>query len=653
MSTKKRPAYLLLVIAISVGLLSACGFGWRELARSEQETTPTEQPAVIVSEPPPVSAEKLLSELAKLDVPERDMAALAERLKGIPNVPRVVRETAAEYEIGDEAPFWISNWDTNESRQITAVLAHKSPHLYMWVEKGVEVDLTALQASAGFFETQTYPTDRAMFGSEWSPGIDGDVRLHILHASGLGESVGGYFSGADEVSKLAHPYSNEHEMFYVDIDNITVGGDYYDGLLAHEFQHMIHWYQDRNEETWLNEGFSELAVFLNGLDPGLEQDLFLGSPDLQLDDFDYEMNGGAHYTASYLFALYLWEQFGAEVTRAIVAEPENGAAGIEAVINEQANGRGFASLFADWAAALYLDDPELRDGRYGFQGASDTRPALTADLAAEELPTTEGQVHQFASDYIRLTGDSPVTMVFTGTRQVPLLATTAHDGDWFWWSNSGDDIDTALTRAFDLSDVEDATLDCWLWYDIEEDWDYAYLEVSANGGATWQILSTAHTSNQNPTGNSYGPGYTGKSGGGDAPEWIHEQVDLSAYAGTPILVRFEYITDDAVKRAGFVLDGVSIPELGYLDSFEDSASDWEAAGFVRTNNVLPQAFIVQLIELGQKPRVVELQTDGDGSGRWEIPLGDGLNEAVVVISGATPITLEPAAYEIQILPAGR
>jgi immune inhibitor A len=244
-------------------------------------------------------------------------------------------------------------------------------------------------------------------------------------------------------------------------------------------------------------------------------------------------------------------------------------------------------------------------------------------------------------------------MVFTGTRQVPLLATTAHDGEWFWWSNSGDDIDTTLTRGFDLSSVESATLDYWVWYDIEEDWDYAYLEVSADGGATWKILPTPHTSDENPTGNSYGPGYTGKSGGGAVPQWVHEEVDLSGYAGAPMVVRFEYITDDAMKRPGFVLDAMLVPELGYADSFEGDASDWEAGGFVRHNNVLPQIFVAQLIEVGAKPRVVGLPIGEEGTGRWEIPLGGDVEEAVVVISGVTPITLEPAAYAVRILPAGR
>ena len=655
MSVKRQPTQILLAVLIAAGILSACAFDWQEVVLPPGLPAPTEPPAVIVSEPPPPSAHQMLAELIALDLPHRDMAALAERLRGVPKVPRLVPATPLHYEIGDRAPFWVSNWDTNQSRQITAVLMHKSPHLYLWVEQDAPVDLAALQRSADHFEAHTYPTNRRVFGSERPPGIEGDWRLHILHVRGLGATVGGYFSSADLVSRLAHPHSNERPMFYIDIDNITVGGSYYDGVLAHEFQHMIHWIQDPNEETWLNEGFSELAVFLSGYDPGLRLNLFLSNPDLQLNDFDYEKDGAAHYTASYLFALYLWEQFGEEVIRAIVAEPKNGPAGIEAVTTRQPNGRDFASLFADWAVALYLDDPALHDGRYGFNAAtlSRSRPALAADLTAAPLPSTEQQVHQFASHYLRFTGDAPVTMVFSGTQQVPLLPTTPYDGGWFWWSNRGDNMNTTLTRSFDLTPVESATLEFWLWYDIEEDWDYAYVEVSADGGATWQILATPHTSDHNPTGNSYGPGYTGRSGGGEVSRWIHEQIDLSAFAGRPILVRFEVITDDAVQRPGLALDALSIPELGYSDSFESPDPAWQAAGFVRHNNLLPQHFIVQLIELGAEPRVSRLPIDGRGIGRWEIPLGDDVSEAVVIISGATPITVEPAAYAYQIVPVER
>ncbi len=73
------------------------------------------------------------------------------------------------------------------------------------------------------------------------------------------------------------------EMFYIQIDNVSVNDDFYNGVLAHEFQHMIHWYNDRNEDTWLNEGSSELASYLNGYDTGGSEYVFSRKPDTQLN----------------------------------------------------------------------------------------------------------------------------------------------------------------------------------------------------------------------------------------------------------------------------------------------------------------------------------------------------------------------------------
>ena len=52
-------------------------------------------------------------------------------------------------------------------------------------------------------------------------------------------------------------------MFYMNYDAAQPGNDYYDSILAHEFQHMIQWNVDKNEDSWFNEGMSELAAFLN------------------------------------------------------------------------------------------------------------------------------------------------------------------------------------------------------------------------------------------------------------------------------------------------------------------------------------------------------------------------------------------------------
>jgi hypothetical protein len=299
--------------------------------------------------------------------------------------------------------------------------------------------------------------------------------------------------------------------------------------------------------------------------------------------------------------------------------------------------------------ANILDDPEVADGRYQYSDIDLFPFAIMETYERRDYPVSfTGQVHQYATDYIVIRGNEPLTMRFAGTTQVGLMDTAAHSGDYLWWSNRGDDSDMMLTRAFDLSEVDEATLEFWTWYDLEEDWDYAYVEASADGGETWEILETPSGTPENPNGNSFGFGYTGRSGG-DAPEWILERVDLTPYVGQEILVRFEMIGDDAVTRPGFALDDIAIPEIGYFSDFEEDGGQWEAAGFVRHNNVLPQRWLVQLIIFGPETTVERLELDEGQTGEWTIPLGRDTRQAVVTISGLAPVTTELATYRYEIV----
>jgi len=118
------------------------------------------------------------------------------------------------------------------------------------------------------------------------------------------------------------------------------------------------------------------------------------------------------------------------------------------------------------------------------------------------------------------------------------------------------------------------------------------------------------------------------------------------------LVRFEYITDDAVNRPGFVLDDIAIPEIGYFSDFEENASSspngWEPAGFMRHANVLPQRWLVQLILFGPETTVQRLELGEDQAGEWVIPLNNSTDRAVITISGLAPVTTEIASYRYQI-----
>jgi immune inhibitor A len=615
--------------------------------------TPTVAP-VIVSRPVAKAERSTEEALDRVVVPERDLLALAMRLKKLSQpIPRIVNSTPPKYNLGDKMTFWVTDNDAIEHFQATAVLRYVTPHLYMWVQEGYDVSDEDLKRSAERFEAHTYPTNREFFGSEWTPGVDNDPHLHIFN--GRVPGVGGYYSASDEYSRLVNPYSNEKEIFYINLDNAMPGTDYYDGILAHEFQHMIHWNNDRNEDTWVNEGCSDLATYLNGYDEGGNEWLFMSAPDTQLNAWgDSPSTSLPHYGGSYLFMVYFLDRFGEEVMRQVVADPANGVIGFNDVLSRDKLGVTFNDVFADWLIADFLNNPALADGRYGYKRLDPGKVAI--DATADQYPVEHAStVHQYAADYIELGGKGDLTITFQGSTVVKLAPTDPHSGSYVWWSNRGDDSDMTLTRAFDLSRLDRATLTFWTWYDIEAGWDYAYVEVSTDGGKTWNTLQGKYTTDRNKSGNSFGHAYTGLSGcpegSKDGPAtWVQEEIDLTPYAGKSILLRFEYVTDDAVNHPGWMIDDIAIPELGYVDDVEASEGGWEAQGFVRTNNILPQHFLVQVIEMGKTPQVQRLVLDKNNHGEITVRgVGSELERAVLVIAGLSSYTTEVASYEFKVV----
>ncbi|MBN1991901.1 MAG: immune inhibitor A [Anaerolineae bacterium] len=614
-------------------------------AEQMEPTAEKESGSDIQASPLQPSTEQLLTQAV---LPERDQRLLAMRLKHAgQEIPEVSREVAYNFQPGDSDTFWVTDNQQIPPRQfqVTAGLRYVTGHAYWWVQDGMEVNAEALQRSAERFETKTYPTNRAFFGSEWSPGVDNDPRVHIFMGNAPG--VAGYFSASNEYSKLAEPYSNEREMFFINLNALQPGNDYFDGVLAHEFQHMIHWYQDRNEDTWTNEGLSELATLINGYGTSNFVGAYTANPDTQLTSWaESPHNAAANYGASFLFMAYFLQRYGEEMTQAVVANPQNGVAGFNAVLAEHGFTERFDDIFADFLIANYLQDPESGTGRWGYTDFNPGPVSLTERYSVYpyENQTT---VYQYGADYLELTGQGRVVLDFTGNTQVKVIDNNAHSGAYQWYSHRGDDTNTHLTHAFDLRPVDTATLRYWTWYKIEENWDYGYVEISTDGGQTWTILATPHSATDNPTGNAYGPGYTGISGGG--PGWIEENIDLSGYTGREVLIRFEYVTDDGINLPGWAIDDISIPEIGFYDDVEPGPGDWQAAGFVRIDNVLPQKFLVQVLEIGDEIKVTPLPLDEANHGSLTINgLGNTLDRAILMVSGLTPVTTQPARYEYKL-----
>lgn len=590
-------------------------------------------------------------------VPVNDPIDLAARLNGLPNAAKSLDAPVKTYAVGDAEKFWITNSDDNSNSQIDAKLAYISEHVYFWVEQGVDYNQNDLKKLVDTFDQNIYPRDREFFGEEWLPGVDADPRLYILYARNIGSSVAGYYSSADEYLPQVREYSNAHEMFMLSADHVDLGEEFAYGVLAHEFQHMIHWYRDRNEETWMNEGFSDLAMFLNNYSIGGADRAFVADPDLQLNDWPTTPdNRTAHYGAAFLYLAYFLDRFGEQATQSLVALPENGMVSIDKVLAdlnavdaETQAPIGADDVFADWTLASYLQDGDIGDGRYTYHNyPSAPNPDNTETIEDCPQDPLDRDVYQYGVDYVKITCQGDYTLRFIAPTLVDALPVDPHSGQYAFYSNRGDESDMTLTRSFDFTNQSGPlTFTYWTWYDLEKDYDYLYL-LASEDGKTWDFLTTPSGTADDPVGNSYGWGYNGVSGGG--PEWIQETVDLSHYAGKKIQLRFEYITDAAVNGEGLLLDDAAIPEIDYTSDFESDDGGWEAQGFVRIQNVLPQTYRLSIIYQGKNPHVDKIALPESNAIEIPLSIGGDVKNVVLVISGTSRFTRQKAFYQIGLLP---
>ncbi len=570
--------------------------------------------------------------------PGRDLIDLARRFHALPaDAPRLARLTPYAQQVGDSQRFTIIDLETPAMLAISATLRLVTEHAYLFVQDGISVPASDLEALGGDFETRVYPVVTAAFGAEWSPGVDSDPHIVILHAQLKG--AGGYVNAADEFPAAVAIQSNEREMVYLDTSFLDAQGPAYNAVAAHELQHLVHWNADPDEEAWVNEGLSQVASeMVGGGTAGLQS--FLISPDTQLNHWPAEGDTGVHYAASQLFFRYLLDRFGGrEQASRLLRIQEDGITGVETYLRSFA--ATFPDVFADWLAANYLDE---ENGPYAHADA-DARVATVTTI--RELGEGNGSVHQFAAEYLEVEppADGFATFTFDGADEVS-IGVPPHDGppsagsgQAFWWSSRGDAIDSRLTREFDLTGLQRATLRYWTWFDIERGWDYAYVAASTDGGKSWRTLPGRQTSDYNPVGQAYGPGYTGTSGE-DGPQWVREEVDLTPYAGRKLLLRFEYVTDDSANLTGFAVDDIEVPELRFQDGAHGDGG-WTAEGFRRIEEPLSQQFILLLIDRSQSPASVQRVAVSAGN-HAEVLLGNAA--ATIVVAAVTEGTTDIALY---------
>jgi immune inhibitor A len=120
-------------------------------------------------------------------------------------------------------------------------------------------------------------------------------------------------------------------------------------------------------------------------------------------------------------------------------------------------------------------------------------------------------------------------------------------------------------------------------YSIEEDWDYAFVEASTNGGTSWVPVATnlSDTSGDQSGFNTSHTGITGASAGYATGAY----VDLTAtLPGGTNALRVRYQTDGAVADPGLLIDDIAIDGAAIGTSETDTES-WVFNGFRRTTGL--------------------------------------------------------------------
>ena len=265
--------------------------------------------------------------------------------------------------------------------------------------------------SVGDFPDQgIWELNTSHFGDPPNP-LDGQERIFLLYYQ-FDIAADGYFWAFDQYPDGSTAWSsNEADVVYLATDNGDPGGDYMLAVAAHEFEHMIHFDTDQNEDSWVDEGLGELAMWLFGHPDNISS--FNTNPDNSLTVW----NGNwADYIKTYLWSLYMYEQFGGQqLVWDVAHHPANGMSGYQQVLVDLGYTVPIEAVFANWTLANYLDDVDIFSGQYGYSG--EDLPPFSPWRTHTELPASgAATIQKWAGEYTRLTNmEGAATYTFDGT----------------------------------------------------------------------------------------------------------------------------------------------------------------------------------------------------------------------------------------------
>jgi hypothetical protein len=427
----------------------------------------------------------------------------------------------------------------------------------------------------------------------------------------------------------------------------------YEGVIAHELEHLLMNYSDPGELSWVDEGLADTAAFLNGYD-------MTGSHLTYQQVFHRETSltrwGGGleNYGASFSYFAYLWEQAGGNGDGSLTPDLEYDSAGgdllIKLIFAEQADGmegvqnaidafnaqtgahlRSAAELFQDWAVTMYLDDEDSALFDLENFDLGDASGGWTIDLANDaffdgrgnyqgaqpgakwgKLPNRpDGTALPFGVSYEKFRNPGPrVALTFDGAAETQVAP---HTGDTHWWGGYASQSDHVLGLDTSVSGGETVTF--WNWHFIEEGWDYGFVEALVDGQwvtvpvtdvASGRVVSTDDDPHGN---NTEGNGLTGTSGGAyfvDEPQYLQYAVTVPAGATD---LRWRYSSDAAYLDTGWFIDDVAVDGAAADVSSED--------GWIETTGKQDNNWTLQVIAACDlTPGVTSRGEITDGAGNF-------------------------------------
>ena len=588
------------------------------------------------------SYERLLNEV----VEESDLVELMVEMDYLYSYPTPQKKPQIYYGIGQKRYFYIPDDDGNS--MIKAVLAGKSEHLYFWVEEGLLFHEEVVTDLVEKFELEIYPMNLALFGSEWSPGIDGDKRINILFTEVKFVDSAAFFQRGNEYSKKVFNESNGTEMFIVNADVLDLNDEGMLGVLAHEHLHLIQWYADQNEDLWFDEGLAELANYLSGYSGNtLIDNYYVDQPDMQLNDWSVDLET-EHYDASFLFSKTLFDRLSKDKIFDLLQSSANSLQSVTFLLEEQPifdelRNRDLVmeDLVLDWMITNLILDEDVMDGRFDYDNYAN---AIQVEVGTEIIPIAGEEklltVHQFGADYLKVNAVDGFEMHFDGDDLIRLLDVPATEGDFVMWSMHEAYSVSRLMKEFDLSDVEGrVTLDFDIWYDLDESDEFVMLMISTDEGENWTSVRSLYNEVDSDDDFYY---WAGNSEG-----WKREKIDLTQFSGEKVLVRFESLFSEQLETMGMCLDNVRLNAIGFSDGFENEGGRWITNGFVRVNDLLPQGFAVAAVIDDGEEKMVEYLTL-DAGNQFDFSIGAGEAENVTfVITGTTLFVTDEAGYKIE------